>query len=63
MSVMGVSGVLLGFVFAVQGVAWLGGPGVGMRRRGQGGVLAPLSMAVVLLSLLHVLVPGFVGEP
>ncbi len=63
MSVAGVLGVVLGLVGAVQGTAWLGGAAIGTRRRAQGAVLAPLGLAVVLISLLHVLVPGFVGSP
>lgn len=59
MSVLGILGAVLGMVGAVQGAAWLGGASVGTRRRAQGAVLAPVGVAVVLVSLLHVLVPGF----
>jgi hypothetical protein len=53
------AGILVGLVGVVQSVAWLGGRRVGARRRRQGSVLAPVSLAAMLLSLLHVLVPGF----
>jgi hypothetical protein len=61
MSVLGILGAALGAVATLQGSAWLGGSGVGTRRRRQAAVLAPAGMALVLVSLLHVLVPGFFG--
>ncbi|MCR9162078.1 MAG: hypothetical protein ACE37F_28480 [Nannocystaceae bacterium] len=61
MSLLGIVGAVLGMVGTVQGAAWLGGTAVGSRRRAQGAVLAPVGLAVVLVSLLHVLVPGFFG--
>ena len=60
MSVLGIVGVVLGTIGTVQGAAWVGGA-VGSRRRAQGAVLAPVGLALVLVSLLHVLVPGFLG--
>ncbi|MEM6292696.1 MAG: hypothetical protein AAGA54_15595 [Myxococcota bacterium] len=56
---VGIVGVLVGLVLVVQGTAWLGGAHVGARRRMQGTLAAPLGLLVVLVSLLHVLVPGF----
>jgi hypothetical protein len=49
----------VGLVALVQGVAWISGARVGRRRRVQGAVLAPVGLAVVAASLLHLLVPGF----
>lgn len=61
MSVLGILGAVLGTIATVQGAAWLGGTAVGVRRRRQGAVLAPTGLALVLVSLVHVLVPGFFG--
>jgi hypothetical protein len=55
---MGYVGVLLGLVATVQGVAWLGRDPPRIRR---GAVLAPVGLALVGISLLHLLVPGFFG--
>lgn len=54
-------GALVGLVAMIQGVAWLGGARTGRRRRMQGGALAPIGLALFVLSLLHLLVPEFWG--
>jgi hypothetical protein len=52
-------GMFVGLVGLVQGVAWIGASRPRARRRGQGVVLAPAAMLLWLISLLHLLVPGF----
>jgi hypothetical protein len=52
-------GIAVALVGLVQSVAWLGSESVGGRRRRQAMVLAPVSVLVLMLSLVHLLVPGF----
>lgn len=54
-------GILAALVGLVQSVAWLGSDAVGVRRRRQAMVLAPLSVVAMMLCLVHLLVPGFWG--